>query len=55
MRQAISTDENSGSSRFQTEAPAQSYLELLQADDAEVKHVTTVSWKQAQQLKLKSK
>ena len=38
MRAAISNNPESGTTRFQTEAPAQSYLELLQASDFEVKH-----------------
>jgi hypothetical protein len=40
MRAAISSNPESGTTRFQTEAPAQSYLELLQASDFEVKHCT---------------
>jgi hypothetical protein len=58
MRHLLSTDEQSGTTRFQTEAPAQSYLELLQADDFEVKHravkappMATVSWSTADVLR----
>jgi hypothetical protein len=56
MRIAISSDEQSGTTRFQVEAPALSYLELLQANDFEVKTVKTkskppamaqVTWQQA--------
>jgi hypothetical protein len=54
MRRAISIEENSGTTRFQVEAPALSYLELLQADDFEVKHcavkvepMAQVSWADA--------
>jgi hypothetical protein len=38
VRAAISNNPKSGTTRFQTEAPAQSYSELLQASDFEVKH-----------------
>jgi hypothetical protein len=37
MRKPLSTDANSGSTRFQDAAPVQSFLELLQAHDFEVK------------------
>jgi hypothetical protein len=58
MRRVLSTDEQSGTTRFQVEAPAQSYLELLQADDFEVKHcpvksaepMAQVSWTTADRL-----
>ena len=58
MRIAISSDEQSGTTRFQVEAPALSYLELLQADDFEVKHcavkvepMAQVSWSTADVLR----
>jgi hypothetical protein len=38
MHPAISLDPDTATTRFQTEAVAQSYLELLQATDFEVKH-----------------
>jgi hypothetical protein len=40
MRESLSSNPASGTTRFQVEAPAASYLELLQADDFEVKPCT---------------
>src|SRR5580704_16413416 len=58
MRHVLSTDERSGTTRFQTEALAQSYLELLQADDFEVRHravkarpMAEISWTTADVLR----
>ena len=58
MRESLSSNPASGTTRFQVEAPAASYLELLQADDFEVKPCTvkatpmaTVSWSTADVLR----
>jgi hypothetical protein len=58
MHPAISLDLETGSIRFQDHAPVLSYLELLQADDFEVKHcaakatpMAEISWTTADVLR----
>lgn len=47
MREPISSNPASGTTRFQVESPAQSFIELLGVADYERVPVAEVSWQQA--------